>query len=121
MINKIKLSKDQVFNAIEKGEFDEGIIQSKDLVVVVMTQDWCPQWINMKNWIYAVETYKEVDVYELVYNNTEYFYEFMHFKENVWKNSEIPYLRFYKNGKLVEETNYINRERFKKALEFKIP
>jgi hypothetical protein len=117
MINKIKSSKDQVFNAIENGEFDKGVISSKDLVVVVMTQDWCPQWIDMESWIYSIETNKDIDVYELVYNRTEYFNEFMNFKENVWKNSQIPYLRLYQNGKLVGETNYINRERFKIALE----
>jgi len=117
MINKIKLSKDQVFKVIEKGEFDKEIILSKDLVVVVMTQDWCPQWVNMKKWIYAVDINKDVDVYELLYNGTEYFNEFMNFKENAWRNLEIPYLRFYKNGKLVEETNYINKEEFKEALE----
>lgn len=117
MINKINLSKDQVFNAISKGEFDKEIILSKELIVVVMTQDWCPQWIDMESWIYSVETDKEVDVYELVYNKTEYFNEFMSFKENVWKNSHIPYLRFYNKGKLVKETNYISKEEFKRALE----
>lgn len=117
MINKRNLSKDQVFNAIQKGEFDNEIISSNNLVVVVMTQDWCPQWVNMKSWIYEVETNKDVDVYELVYNKTEYFNEFMSFKENVLRNSLIPYLRFYKNGLLVEETNYIKKEEFKTALE----
>lgn len=117
MINKINLTKDQVFNAIEKGEFEKDIVLSKYLVVVVMTQDWCPQWINMKNWIYDLETNKDVDVYELIYNKTGYFYKFMNFKENVWGNSDIPYLRFYKNGKLAKQTNYISKEEFKRLLE----
>jgi hypothetical protein len=55
-------------------------------------------------------------LYELLYNKVSYFNEFREFKENVWKNDEIPYLRFYKGGKLFRDSNYIIRDRFQKIL-----
>lgn len=117
MINKIEITKKQALNAIETGEFGNDILLSKDIVVVIMTQNWCPQWIYMKNWIYGVKIEREINVYELVYNKTDFFHEFMDFKENKWRNYDVPYLRFYKGGRLIKESNYINKEEFIKALE----
>ena len=112
MINRLTLSEDKVRYAIDTGEFGSDVITSAGTVVIVMTQDWCSQWKSMQNWIYDLETGKKVDIYEIVYNKEPYFKEFMSFKENVLKNGLIPYLRFYENGRLVRETNYIDSSGF---------
>ena len=112
MINKKQISTEQARYAMENSEFGNDIINSKNKVVVVMSQDWCPQWMALKCWIFEVETNEDIDVYELEYNKTEYFDEFMNFKENQWKSHNVPYLRFYKDGILIEETNYIDKDHF---------
>ncbi|MDP4182981.1 MAG: hypothetical protein Q8942_18080 [Bacillota bacterium] len=112
MIRNSNISKDQALNAIKNGEFGREVIGSQNIVVIIMTQDWCPQWIDMKSWIYNVETDKSIDIYELIYNKVDYFYDFKNFKETRWKNYNIPYLRIYKNGNLFKQTNYISQQEF---------
>jgi hypothetical protein len=101
MVNRLTLSEDDIRYAMSNGEFGSDVISSAKTVVIVMTQDWCSQWQEMKNWIYELETGKTVDIYEIVYNREPYFKEFMSFKENRWNSRFVPYLRFYENGGLV--------------------
>jgi hypothetical protein len=110
MKQAIAITREQAFMAIEQGEFGEDVTASGDAVVVVMTQDWCSQWTSMKNWIY--EMAEGIDLYELIYNKVEYFDEFRRFKETKWRNGQIPYLRYYRGGNLVRESNYVSREEF---------
>jgi len=112
MINKHEITGEQAKLAMKSGEFDNDVVSSKKIVAVIMTQDWCPQWANMRSWIYDMQTEKDIDIYELIYNKTDYFRDFMSFKESKWKNYEIPYLRYYKDGKLYKETNYIGKREF---------
>jgi hypothetical protein len=116
MITRHELNSEDVYTAIRNGEFDKNVISSNNTVVVVMTQDWCPQWKNMKNWIYGLQTKDDIDIYEIVYNKADYFQEFMNLKETKWNNHSIPYLRYYTNGNLSNETNYLNMEEFKNIL-----
>lgn len=115
MINRFRINEEQAKYAIENSEFPKEVINSKKSVVVIMTQDWCPQWVNMKSWVYSVETSEDIDIYELEYNREIYFNAFMDFKESVWKNFDVPYLRYYKNGELVHTSNYVNMSGFAEA------
>jgi hypothetical protein len=117
MINRHELKSEQIKSAIENGEFGKDIIASKDIAVVIMTQDWCPQWHRMSEWIYKTDLTADIDIYELIYNKTEHFKEFMNLKESKWGNDQIPYLRYYKKGKLIYESNYVGSEKFKAMLE----
>lgn len=117
MINRKLIQKEQALNAISKGEFENSILLSKQRVVVVLTQDWCPQWHDMKNWIYRHETGQDIDIYELEYNRVDYFNDFMNFKESHWGNYSVPYMRFYKDGVLIRETNYISEGQFSEVIE----
>jgi hypothetical protein len=110
MINKHELTKTQAFFAINNGEFPEEVIASNNKVVVIMTQNWCPQWTSMNSWIYSLELGFDLDIYELIYDKVDYFNEFLVHKEKVWNNYDIPYLRYYKNGMLIKETNYTSQK-----------
>lgn len=116
MVNKKHISKEQAMNAIENGEFNKGVINSSKKVIVIMTQDWCPQWMALKCWVYEMETNEDIDIYELEYNKEDYFEQFMNFKENHWKSYNVPYLRFYKDGCLIEDTNYIDKTQMQEIL-----
>ena len=109
-----QITREQAFHAMENGEFGADVIASADSVAVIMTQDWCPQWAAMKNWVYSLEG--GFVLYELVYNLTPYFSEFRSFKENVWKNGHIPYVRYYRGGVLAAESNYVSRDEFLRNL-----
>lgn len=118
MIKKHEITKEQALYAIKNGEFSSEVISSKNRVVVVMTQDWCPQWTFMRSWLYSLELDDEVEIYELIYNKVDYFKEFLAHKENVWHNHDVPYLRYYKGGKLINETNYKNQKSFIDIMNF---
>ena len=117
MITRTVLSEKQARDAIATGEFDEGIRKSSRFVAVVLTQDWCPQWSTLKNTLNAMEKGGEpaefdIDVYELVYNLSSYSGEFMEFKERVFGNYEIPYVRYYIDGELTGESNWVSKKGF---------
>jgi hypothetical protein len=109
-INKLK--REQVFHAIESGEFGDDITGSGRSVVVVMTQDWCPFWKAMRDWLHPMDNSDGPIIYELIYNQEDFFKEFKRFKESVWENHIIPYVRYYRDGKLVGESNNVSREIF---------
>ena len=111
MIYKHLITKDQALDAIKNGDFGAGIISSKENVIIILTQDWCPQWVNMKNWIYKMDVDMDINIFELEYNKESYFHSFMGFKESVYRNFDVPYLRFYRNGELFQTSNYINKSK----------
>ena len=104
---------------MQHGEYKADVIASKDKVAVVMTQDWCPRWTEMQEWIYDLEDNLDIDIYELIYNKEEFFDEFRKFKESKWKNELIPYVRYYINGKLIKTTNNVSKEEFLKIFDIK--
>lgn len=116
MINRHELTSEQIKLSIENGEFGDEVISSKEIVVIIMTQDWCPQWRRMSEWIYNENPAADIDIYEVIYNKSEFFKDFMNIKESKWGNDLIPYLRYYKNGKLFKESNYVDSEKFNAIL-----
>ena len=117
MIHRHSLSDSQAKYAIENGEFDSAFLRSKENIAVILTQGWCPQWTGMDGWLQALSENKEpkdidIDVFQLVYDEVEYFSEFRRFKEGTWNNGLIPYVRYYRKGKLVEESNYVSADAF---------
>jgi len=101
----------QAMSLIGEKELPEQIINSGSLVAVILTQDWCPQWLFMKKWLHQMED-EGITVYYLAYNKKEYFREFMAVKESEFQNDLIPYIRYYVNGSFVGDSNYVSRELF---------
>ncbi len=100
-----------------EGDFPDSVRSSNRNVAIILTQDWCSQWTAMRRWLGDLEREQpegspDVDVYELEYNRTVYGNEFMRFKETVFGNSLVPYVRFYRDGRLVGESNYIDKRGF---------
>jgi len=101
------------------GEFSEKVRNRSDTVVVLMSQDWCPQWAAMKAYLGGFVA--EADIFVLLYNRHRQFGRILDFKENRFGNDEIPYLRYYSKGKLVAESAYIRRDAFAAMLARKTP
>ncbi|MEN8905213.1 MAG: hypothetical protein ABF289_04560 [Clostridiales bacterium] len=111
-----ELSKIEIFKAIESKEFSKELLTSAETVIIAMTQDWCPQWIFMKRWLYKLVN-ENCKVYEVIYNNKDYSNNFMSFKENTFGNDLVPYVRIYKKGMFFKDCNYRSQSMFKQILE----
>ena len=118
MLERNKFTPDQLLFAIDHGEFENRIIESAPLVACIMTQSWCPQWLFMKNWLKTLAKNTDqtaglqVKTYETEYNKIPVFADFRSFKEQVWNNWEVPYLRYYAGGKLIAQSNFVSAMMF---------
>jgi hypothetical protein len=113
------LSQDQIDQTIAAGEFPPSVRQAAERVVVVMTQDWCPQWHDMARWL--PEFCDRAAIFCLVYNTRPDFGRIMAFKETVFGNYEVPYLRYYRQGELLLACNWLPKATFAAMLERSAP
>jgi len=114
MIHIISLSDDDCLYAIERKEFSEAILNAGENVAVVMSQDWCPQWLQMKRFLNDEANNQTIEITAFVveYNKRSFFNKFMKIKEDIWGNDQIPYVRYYKNGKYTGDSNFIWKDLF---------
>jgi hypothetical protein len=117
MIIRRQLSRAQAEHAMQHGEFDETVTGSAPQVAVVLSQDWCPQWTAMDRYLEELAERSAAGepqpvVYHLLYNRVDYFRQFLAFKEGVWGNALIPYVRYYRDGRLIRETNFVLARQF---------
>jgi len=98
--------------AMRDGEFGQDIRGSADLVAVVLTQSWCPQWKMMRSWLDAALETAGAKAFFVEYDEEAFFEPFMAWKEDVLGNRSVPYVRYYRGGALVAESNYISRDGF---------
>lgn len=117
MIKLIKLEDETCLQAIEQGEYPKEILESAERVIIMMTQSWCPDWWAQKLVFRDIEDKDVLKVYFVEYDKKSFRPEFTSFKETVFKNGHIPYLRFYRDGKFENGSNYSGRRAIKKWLE----
>jgi hypothetical protein len=108
------LTKDQLGALLREGDFPEDVRLAAPNVVVIMTQDWCPQWTDMAG--YLPDFADQAAIFTVEYNLLPDFERIMRFKENVFKNRQVPYVRYYQGGKLVLDMNWMSRGRFSAML-----
>lgn len=105
--------------AVDNGDFPSEITNSGERVAVVMTQNWCPDWLMMRSWLRheernASSETPDIDVYLFVYNQVDYFDAFRRHKEQTFGNALIPYVRYYQGGQSIGESNQLSRDAFVK-------
>ena len=116
MITRRALTNDELKQAISEGDFASDIRNSCSRVAVILTQSWCPQWTFMKAWLSRMQKDTEtpgICIYEAEYDRLPVFDEFRRFKESVFNNWEVPYVRYYTDGKLSGESNFVSEYSFK--------
>ncbi|MEI0581349.1 hypothetical protein [Brachyspira pilosicoli] len=98
---------------IENKEVSNNIKNIAENVLAIFTQDWCGDWKGLKRELNANEQNSDVDltIFICIYNQSGLYEDFMNFKENEWKNELIPYLRYYKNGNFIKDTNHLPFQR----------
>lgn len=122
MLTRKELSQQQARYVMEHGEFDDSVTKADDFVAVVLTQDWCPQSVSMNVWLNSMIKKGEpkefnLTIFEFSYDKVDFFDAFRTFKESHFRNQEIPYIRYYKNGRFLEESNYVPSRLFLKKFE----
>lgn len=110
----IKLTEADCRSSIQAGDFEEALVASAPAVAVILTQSWCPQWLFMKSYLADAERQagEKARFYVVEYDREPFYRDFMAFKEDVFGNREIPYVRYYRDGKLHAESNYISKQGF---------
>jgi hypothetical protein len=111
-----KLSGQDCLEAIRSGEFGPGVTGAADAVAVVLTQSWCPQWTWMRSYLGSMQTDGETEVFWVEYDLEDFFEPFMEFKETALGNDQVPYVRYYRGGKLAAQSNYIDAGGFLRRL-----
>ena len=116
-----KLTEADCSYAMRSGDFADSVKKSAPAVAVVLTQSWCPQWRFMNSFLADAEKAAgdQVAVHHLEYDREPFFEDFMTFKEDVFGNRDVPYVRYYRDGVLVAESNYISRQGFLSKLGIK--
>ena len=117
MVIRKQLSPAQAAAAMRQGEFDDSVLGAAANVAVVLSQDWCGQWVDMDRWLGELaraprSEHPGVVVFHLLYNREAFFQEFMQFKEDVLGNDLVPYVRYYRGGRLVGQSNHVSALRF---------
>ncbi|WP_295162292.1 hypothetical protein [uncultured Brachyspira sp.] len=100
-------------NIIDTKEISDNIKNDSENVIAIFTQNWCGDWKGLQRELNANEKTCPIDItiYVCLYNESSLYESFMNFKETVWNNDLIPYLRYYKNGSFIKDTNHLPFQR----------
>lgn len=110
-VNQVEVLNDEdMYHAMEHGEFPLSLRTKSRRVVVVMTQDWCPQWLDMASWLGQFTD--QATIVTLEYNKHPRFEDIMTFKEDHWNNRSVPYVRAYLDGELLTTSNWLPKNTF---------
>jgi len=108
-----KMTVQQAKDAMENGEFGKDLVEASDKVAVILTQSWCPQWKEMREYAHYIDG---AALFYLEYDKTDFFDEFRAFKEETLGNDQIPYVRYYRGGRLVAQSNFVPETTFRANL-----
>ena len=111
-----KLTKDECLAAVAAGEFGPELAKAAAEVAIVLTQSWCPQWTWMRSYLSALPPDPEREILYVEYDLGDFFEVFMKFKETSLGNDQVPYVRYYRGGVLVAESNFIDQGGFLRLL-----
>jgi hypothetical protein len=112
-----KLTTENCLALLKQGELDSSITGAAESVAVVLTQSWCPQWGWMRAYLSSLPPDEGREVFWVEYDLEDFFEPFMKFKETVFGNHQVPYVRYYHRGKLAAESNFIDRGGFLRHLQ----
>ena len=101
---------DECRSIIDEGSVPESIRNSGERVAAIFTQSWCGDWIVMKRYLNKVEE-PSLEVFFVEYDRKPFFEEMKNFKERVYRSGTIPYVRYFRDGELVNESNLVWRRK----------
>jgi hypothetical protein len=111
------LTEAQCRHAMSSGEFPPEVTAAAPIVVIVLTQSWCPQWTMLRAMLQGLPEDSGRAFFQVEYDLVPWFEDFMAFKERVLGNDLVPYLRYYRNGSLFKTSNWLDRSSFLRIIE----
>lgn len=111
-----RLSEAECLAAMRSGDFSPSLTGAAEAVAIVLTQSWCPQWTWMRAYLSALPSDPAREIFWIEYDLEPFFEGFMRFKESAFGNDQVPYVRYYRNGAPVAESNYIDQGGFLRLL-----
>jgi hypothetical protein len=111
-----KLTEGDCLGLIKDGEFAPAIVDAADAVAVVLTQSWCGQWAWMRSYLAELPLDAGSEIFWVEYDLEDFFEPLMKFKEDRFGNDQVPYVRYYRCGRLAAESNYIDKSGFLRIL-----
>ena len=114
---RTQITEDQARGIMAAGEIPPEMTGISGRVAVILTQSWCPQWKAMDAYLARMAEAKKPETADLVvfylcYDLLPFGGEFTRFKETRFSNYEIPFVLYYRDGKLKETTNYVSESGF---------
>ena len=112
MITLRELDEADLRQTIRDGEFTKEIRGSAPYVVIILSQGWCGEWKILYARLKKVSGWDQshrpdIDIRWALYDRLPCMKEFMEFKETIWNNDLIPYLRYYGDGELIATSNFV--------------
>jgi hypothetical protein len=107
-----KLAKEECLALIDEGEFGPTLRGAASSVAIILTQSWCPQWAWMRSYLESLPQDPNRAVFWVEYDLEDFFEPFMKFKEKSFGNDQVPYVRYYRDGVLSSESNFIDKGGF---------
>ena len=126
-----KLTEAECKQAIKDGDFAPEVRGAAPLTAIVLTQSWCPQWRYLAGYLEkmdaelnagaeqgaaAADAKPKAAILTLEYDRERFYEDFLSYKERILGNHEVPYVRYYRGGALVGESNFISAQAFKAKL-----
>jgi hypothetical protein len=121
MLIRKNIPREEALSAVKNGEFSPEMRNAAPSAAIILTQSWCSEWKFMNRYLDSLAedeslAGKDIVVWQLVYDGTDYFEEFRTFKEQTLGNSRIPYVRFYRKGTFTGDANFLGKLDFLKKL-----
>jgi hypothetical protein len=116
-MRRVELHENDARRFMEEGGVPGEFAGASSRVAVILTQGWCPQWKAMDAYLARRESegaldLRELTVFYLVYDLLPFGEEFMAFKENTFRNGEIPFVLYYAEGELIDCGNFVSEASF---------
>jgi hypothetical protein len=106
----IKLNRAQCEETMSSSEVPAEVVTSNTKVAVIFTQSWCVDWLIMRRYLRKVEN-TDVSVYYVEYDKEPFYERLRTFKETVFNNWSVPYVRFFRDGGLIGTSNLLYLKR----------
>lgn len=101
-----KLSEAECRAMVELRDVPDAVKAGADRVAVILTQSWCMDWRVMRRYLQRLDEPGLV-LRWIEYDQEPLFAEILQLKEDVFQNRLIPYVRYYRGGELVNESNLV--------------
>ena len=116
-MRRIIITEEQAAKILAEKQIPKEMTGISGRVAVVLTQSWCPQWSAMNAYLDRMQKdskpeTEDLTVFSLCYDNLPFKGEFMSFKESVFSNDLIPFVLYYRDGKLINSSNYVSLSSF---------